>query len=390
MLKVFDAFAGIGALTRALANIDVEHEATCMSEVDIDAIISYGAMRDLIDEKYEYPTRQEMIQYLKDRNIGVNFKTGECKIDRIANKRLQYCYQVSKKVNNLGDISKINPKDIPDFDIMNFSFPCSDITIAGQQKGLDETRSGLYKYGMDIIEEKQPKYIIIENVKNLISKRFKDGFNGIIDTLENGGGAYNTYYPTDKLGNPKCINALDYGVPQNRERIFVVCIRKDIDSGKFEFPVDRDVSIKLSDVLEINPSDKYFYTNEQIERDINKVRYGELGHKPPENVVSATFELFSREHRHGGWYIEKSPTLTALHNKVVAIPTDEEILDNYFTNHNIRKITPVESFRLMGFTDDDIRKCRKYGISDTQLNKQAGNSIVVNVLEDILKNLLNK
>ena len=139
IIKLFDAFAGIGALDKALSNIGIKHEISCMSEIDIDAIISYGAIRGLFDNEFDnfiYPSIEEMREFLKERNIGKDFKTGKSSVDRLKLSKLKQCYKVNKTFNNLGDISTINISEIPDFDLMNFSFSCQDVSIAGEQKGL--------------------------------------------------------------------------------------------------------------------------------------------------------------------------------------------------------------------------------------------------------------
>ena len=131
--------------------------------------------------------------------------------------------------NNLGDIGKLDYSNIPDFDLFNFSFPCQNISVAGKQEGMKKedgsiTNSGLYIYGIEVIKHKKPKYIMIENVKNLIGKKFINDFYKIINQIEDLG--YNCYYPTkkDKKGNkkPTCLNAKDFGVPQNRKRVFIM------------------------------------------------------------------------------------------------------------------------------------------------------------------------
>ena len=177
-LKHLDLFAGIGAFHKALENIGIDYELSNFCEFDKYAVKSYCAIHG-VDESM-----------------------------------------------NLGDITKVDETKLPkDIDLISYGFPCQDISLAGYQKGLfnadgTKTRSGLFFDALRIIEEVKPKYAIAENVKNLTSKRFKTEFEIVLNSLSNAG--YNNYW--------KVLNAKDFGVPQNRERVFIVSIRKDIDT----------------------------------------------------------------------------------------------------------------------------------------------------------------
>ena len=145
--------------------------------------------------------------------------------------------------------------------MMTWGFPCQDISVAGKLKGVEiGTRSGLYYEGIRILKETRPKYSIIENVKNLTSKRFKETFDMILKDLEDAG--YNNYW--------KVLNAKNFGVPQNRERVFIISIRKDIDTGTFEFPTGFDNGLRLKDILENEVDEKYFLSENMIKGFIAK------------------------------------------------------------------------------------------------------------------------
>ena len=144
---------------------------------------------------------------------------------------------------------------------MTWGFPCQDISIAGRMKGIKEgTRSGLYYEGYKILKAKRPGISIIENVKNLTSKRFKEQFETILKDIEELG--YNNYW--------QVLNAKNYSVPQNRERIFIVSIRKDIDKNNFVFPSPVELKLKLKDLLEDTVDDKFYLTENGIGRLIKK------------------------------------------------------------------------------------------------------------------------
>ena len=214
MIKLLSLFTGIGAFEKALERLNVEYELVGFSEIDKYAIKSYCAIHNVTEDK------------------------------------------------NYGDISKIDENKLPDFDIMTWGLPCQDISIAGKLKGIKEgeTRSGLYYEGYRILKAKKPKISIIENVKNLTSKRFKNEFESILKDLSDLG--YNNYW--------QVLNAKDYGIPQNRERVFIISIRKDIDNGKFTFPEKIPLQLKLKDLLEDVVDDKYYLTEKGIGRLIKK------------------------------------------------------------------------------------------------------------------------
>lgn len=190
-------------------------------------------------------------------------------IDKFAIKSYCAIHNVDEQLN-LGDISKIDPDAIDDFDLMTWGFPCTDLSRAGKQQGfLDNngnlTRSGLYYEGIRILRAKKPKISIIENVKNLVSKRFYKEFQMILNDLEEAG--YNSYW--------KVLNAKDYGVPQNRERVFIISIRKDIDNGKFQFPQPRENHIALLDIIEENVDEKYYVDTKRADDLISNVILGD-------------------------------------------------------------------------------------------------------------------
>ena len=213
MLRVFEAFAGYGSQSIALRNLGIEYEVVAISEIDKYAIKAYEAIHG--------------------------------------------------PANNLGDICKIDPSDIPDHDLFTYSFPCQDLSVAGKQAGLGKgTRSGLLYECEKIIEAKKPKYLLLENVKNLVGKKFKPQFDEWLDYLESLG--YTNYW--------KVLNAKDYGVPQNRERVFVVSILGNHKPYKFvdKIPLDKCIA----DILE-NKVDEKYYINKSFHL-VNKGHQAEL------------------------------------------------------------------------------------------------------------------
>lgn len=158
---------------------------------------------------------------------------------------------------NLGDITKINPEDVPDCDCMTWSFPCTDISNAGKQAGLSNdsgTRSSLCWDAMRIFKVKRPKYLLMENVKALVSQKFMPDFKKLMDELADMG--YSNFW--------QIMNAKDYSCPQNRERVFMVSI---LNSERiFHFPKKMKLEKRLKDVLEENVDEKYYLKEEQVQR----------------------------------------------------------------------------------------------------------------------------
>lgn len=153
-----------------------------------------------------------------------------------------------------------------DVDLITYGFPCQDISAAGKQRGFEDkdgnrTRSGLFFEALRIIEETRPLYAIAENVKALTSKKFEKEFKTVLDSLDAAG--YNNYWAV--------LNAKDYGIPQNRERVFIVSIRKDIDKSGFKFPEKMPLNIRVKDILENEVDEKYYINTEKARQLIKKL-----------------------------------------------------------------------------------------------------------------------
>jgi len=193
--------------------------------------------------------------------LEINYElVGYCEIDKYASKSYAAIHGVDESMN-VGDITKVNEKELPqDIDLITYGFPCQDISLSGKQKGLfnedgSQTRSGLFFEALRIIEETQPKVAIAENVKNLTSKKFAEQFKIVLDSLEQAG--YNNYW--------QILNSKDFGVPHNRERVFIVSIRKDIDTGMFQFPEGFPLELQLKDVLEDEVDEKFYMSDKALE-----------------------------------------------------------------------------------------------------------------------------
>jgi DNA (cytosine-5)-methyltransferase 1 len=464
MLKVIELFAGIGSQHQALKNLHIEHEVVAISEIDKYAVQSYTALHG--------------------------------------------------QPNNLGDITKI--KELPKADLWTYSFPCQDISVAGKQAGIKEgTRSGLlWEVERLLLTARNngtlPKYLLLENVKNLVGQRHKADFDKWLDFLN--GLGYWSYW--------QVLNAKDYGIPQNRERVFAVSI---LGGGYYKFPKKQELKLRLKDMLEEKVDEKYYLSEKIIkgfkDKQIRKpgfkfeprteddtaccltARYYKMGisdnyikepqcevigsldipgrhesalrvhsvdgiapacntcggggletkilqvdglylndsadfHKDPLKDISRC--LKAQQHDAGvmviGNYMPSNhnasrtvdsrglaPTVKENHGTVSGVMYEEplqregwhnkacEVLNtdgittcihtqsnNLLqkikepTSYRIRKLTPRECWRLMGWKDTEIDKVIACGVSNSQMYKQAGNGIVVNVLEAIFTNLFLK
>lgn len=196
---------------------------------------------------------------LKNLNIPYNL-LAYCEIDKHASKSYSIIHDVPESMN-LHDVTKVDMLDIEDrVDLITYGFPCQDISNAGKQKGFtdengERTRSGLFFEALRIIEDYRPKFAIAENVKALTSKKFTEEFKTVLESLDDAG--YNNYW--------QVLNAKDYGVPQNRERVFIISIRKDIDKG-FTFPETIPLELRLKDILEETVDEKFYLSDKMLEK----------------------------------------------------------------------------------------------------------------------------
>lgn len=331
MIKVLSLFSGIGAFEKALENLQIEHELVNYCEINKYASCAYSAIHG-IDESY-----------------------------------------------NLEDVTKININHLNDFVLLTHGSPCQDFSVSGKGRGGDEgtnTRSSLMWNSVEIIRVKKPKYVIWENVKGVLCKNHKHNFDKYLNTLDELG--YNNYY--------KVLNSKDYGAPQGRERIFVVSIRKDINKD-FTFKQREHKELTIRDIVEDSVSSKYYLKGNYIkslirefEEKLNIKKISKQGLLKVGDINNPKgFKMNNRVFSKDG----VSPTLTTT-NPVKIVEC------------RVRNLTPLESWRATGFTDEDYWKARRALESkfykgkdrtDSQMYKMSGNSIVVNVLEDIYTEL---
>lgn len=312
MIKVFEAFAGYGGASFGLKKAKIKHK-----------VIGYSEFDKYASEIFE----------LNHSNVKA-----------------------------LGDITKITTEDVPDFDLFTGGFPCQPFSSAGLGMGEMDIRGTLFYDVIRICEAKKPKHILLENVKGLTTKRHRETFEKILSELKRIG--YDLTW--------KVLNTKDYGIPQNRERLWIYgCLdglpeNFDIDPGKIE------LKKRFSDFLDKKPEESLFLNDKQI------ARLEEL-HKVDFNVKeSLCLDIYNKKIRYDGTCI----TITEPHHnslRVVHPPKNGKFI--------VRKLSVKEHFRLMGFADGEMNFGNQ---SYQQLCKRAGNGWDVNLVSLIAKKIFKK
>lgn len=388
-LRVLSLFSGIGAFEQALTNLHIEYET-------------------------------------------VNY----CEIDKYAAKSYSILHGVPEELN-LGDITKVDTTKLPQhIDLLTHGSPCQSFSIGGRGEGGDigtNTKSSLMWYSVEIIKALKPKCVIWENVKNVLSVRHKHNFELYCEVLESFGYT-NTY---------KVLNSKDYGIPQNRERIY--CISLLGNQPDFSFPDPIGCNTRLCDLLADRVPEKYYLRTPKALNFIKQLDMDKLPTTPMEN------KLYSLGHMEGAHEMSNrvyhpsgiSPTILASERQVCtggmnppkilehtikieylgSLSTKDRVGDGkplsrnspsgdrvysshglactqaaigggnggstglYVHNYAIRKLSPLETWCLMGFSKEAFNLVQAIPTSDTQLYKQAGNSITVPVLEHIYKQI---
>lgn len=270
-------FSGIGCQERGIQNTGLfDLDVLSTSEINKEAVIAYAAIHhgltnEMVDTYKGYPSMDVMRAELTRINLGYipekKLKYDWYKEGKAQEQLTKKCWLACKLNRNLGDISLIDV--LPEADLWTLSAPCTDISIAGRLQGLDpddETRSSLIWQNIRLLRTAKntgtlPKYLFLENVKNLAGKRFRASFDQFNDLIADFG--YNVYW--------QIINGKDCGIPQNRERVYAIYIRKDIDTGHFTFPKPFDNGMRLKDVLEGKVAEKYYVNTEKAQELIDKL-----------------------------------------------------------------------------------------------------------------------
>lgn len=369
-LRVIELFAGIGSQHKALKNIGIDFEIVGISEWSIDSIISYANVHHPQNEEINL-SKEEILNELEKFTFSANTKT-PANIKNYNIERLKKLYISNKNSKNLGSIVDLKSNNLPDHDLLTYSFPCQDLSNQGSQKGLFEgkTSSLLWEVKRLLVElnseKRLPKYLLMENVPAIFGAKNKEGFDMWKNDLVEMG-----YINFDFK-----LKASYFGVPQNRERAYMVSILGGSPED-FIIPSSEELTtMTISDILSPNPDKKYYL-------DFNKYYPQVIKRNKTKNGISC-FDLenytnFASERK--VYHLDSiAPTITA---------TGAQSRIKVFENNKVRVLNPRECWKMMGFTDKDFDAVEGT-LNDNALIKQAGNSIVVNVLEAIFTNLFKK
>lgn len=334
-LRVLSLFSGIGAPERALKNIDIDFELVGYCEFDDKASKAYSLLHNVDLSK----------DFVDVENLDFDF-----------------CRQ-----------------SLPNFDLLIFGFPCQKISQSGTQQGMikeeyeyklpeyndlryDEgleglTESGLLYRALQVVMEKRPKFVIIENVAAFAGQKFKREFNNMLRIIQvdDGGCGYNVYFDT--------LNSKDYGIPQNRDRVFIVLIRRDLNIA-YHFPDAVELEVRAEEWFEENAEDEYYIAPEDIEklkRDSWQVNY-------KRDVISCITTRWSDTNKQGN--IDAYVRQTLIKDK-----------------KGIRCLTSEELMRFQGFEPEDAEILKRNGYTKEEIGKLVGNSITVPVIKAVIEQL---
>lgn len=315
------------------------------------------------------------------RNLKIPFEiTNYCEIAPPQSKAYSLLHGVGEE-KNLFNITEVDETKLGQVDFITYGFPCQDISRAGTQKGFtdengNKTRSGLFFDGARIIKATQPKVAIAENVKPLVGKKFQEEFKLVLETLSKAG--YNSYW--------RVLKASNFGVPQSRERVFIVSIRKDVDTGIFEFPKPYELKKCMVDYLETDVDSKYLLSDKMFAYvlDLEEKQQGTKWEGRANNdfinpIIAHTLSVRGIKGQRAG----VSNIVCTSNTSPIKVLDYKKNLNGRTTNVDLRNLTERECFRLMGFKDSEFNKI-KDSFTSTELCTMAGNSIVVDVAEELL------
>lgn len=367
-LRVFEAFAGIGAQATALERIGIDYEIVGISDWFTDAIICYDAIHCKDEPIPELPSKEEQIEYLHNFEFSKD-SVHPSKIDKLDTEYLEKLYIANKRTKNMGSITKLKAVDMPECDLLVYSFPCQDLSTGGKGLGMKKgsgTRSGLLWEIERILselneEDRLPEYLLLENVKTIMSKTNEVDLKEWLSFLE-------------KLGyvNDECmiLNALDFAVPQDRERAFIVShlgsklnVMDDIQfkERKYEFK-------------------RFFRNDYKIQKYKNEADIAQLNKTPSREQM---WKINGRE-------LNENTTVRTITCNMDRTHCAALFPYNGAKGNSYRRPTIREAFLLMGFTDEEYERTEYLDFSYRKMNKLIGNAIVVDVLVAIFRTMFKE
>lgn len=362
-LHVFEAFAGIGAQATALERIGINHEIVGISDWFTDAVICYDAIHHKADETVEIPEKEEQISYLRQFQFSRD-SVRPSRLELMDSDYIERLYIANKRSKNYGSITQIKGADMPETDLLVYSFPCQDLSTGGKGLGMKKgsgTRSGLlWEIERILLELKEldrlPEYLLLENVRNILAPVYKDDYLAWLEFLESLG------YKNDDC---MTLNALDFGVPQERERAFVVShLGEKLNTPDRIQKKERKYNFK-----------RFFRDDYSIEKYKNEADIAQLNKTPSREVM---WKINGRELNEDTIVNTITCNMDRTHCAAL-FPYVGAKGDSY------RRPTIREAFLLMGFTEEEYEKTAYLEYSYRKMNKLIGNSIVVDVLAEVFR-----
>ena len=313
------------------------------------------------------------------KQLGINYEcVGYSDIDKYANQ----CFKQNHGGVELGDVTKIDPKYLDDFDLLTGGFPCQPFSLSGKGLGELDTRGTLFNEIIRIAEVKKPRYMMLENVKGLLTKKHENTVKKILKELKRIG--YFVYL--------QILDTKEHGIPQSRKRVFIICFKDKVDFDCFVFPSKEELKITVEDILEKDVDDKYYLKENQIKRLLTSTDL-----KKKFSVINPEIAITETSRQYDNWkgnfvvamrgrYVDKriiqmlEPRKDKCSNTITTVQKDNLILELRNKGIRIRQLTPKECFRLQGFLNDEVNL---EGISNYQSYKLAGNGQSVNVVRKI-------
>lgn len=271
----------------------------------------------------------------------------------------------------MSDITQVDEKLMPNFDLILAGFPCQAFSIAGKRGGFEDTRGTLFFDVARLIKEKKPKAFLLENVKGLVNHRGGKTLATILNVLENDLGYNSTQF--------KVLNARNYGVPQNRERIYIVGFKEG--GGGFNFPDSIDSSKTIKDILEFNPVSARYYLSSTY---VSSMRAHKARHAAKGNGFGYEIRSYNDVANAivcGGMGRERNLLIDTRQKDLVPLTK----IKGEINKEGIRRMTPIEWERLQGFPDNWTAE-----VADVHRYKQLGNSVAVPVIHAIALNILQE
>lgn len=371
-LRVFEAFAGIGAQASALRRLNINYEIVGISEWFINAIECYDAIQNNNKPDIPLPSLKEQLNYLQNFTFSKDSVNPIKNITKLSEEEISKLYRSNIRTNNFGSIVDIGDGkiDMPDCDLFIYSFPCQDLSTGGKTEGMKKgsgTRSGLLWEIEKIllrlkVENRLPEYLLMENVKAILADSNKEDFDQWKEFLESIG---------YKNSEPMVLDATKFGIPQDRKRCFLLShLKAKIDI----YPRDLETNEKINclDFLRFdydNPTLKAEADDAQLYDTISRVDMWKKNKRDPitENTIIHTITC----------NMDRSNTAAMFEYSGKK-------------GNTFRLLTIREAFLLMGFTEDEYERATMTGLSYRKMNKLIGNSIVVNVLVEIFRFLFSK